>query len=201
MGRLLLPITAFTRSLRLYGRIRAPDRTIDVQGARFPDAQAKKRQAAALVKAAGLPLTINAVMHRQNIAPAADDPARSRARRVPYRGRACAVLRLVAAEPRRPLADARAQLGEATAIVETARDRCRFLPCQAATLASSGAGLSSTSSFQHVAKGAERPQPIRDDLDDRQHGNRQNRAGYAPHPVPEDQREDDSDRIDGEAPS
>jgi len=102
---------------------------------------------------------------------------------------------------RAALLPTRARLGEATAIVETARDRCRFLPCQAATLASSGAGLSSTSSFQHVAKGAERPQPIRDDLNDRQHGNRQNRAGYAPHPVPEDQREDDSDRIDGEAPS
>jgi PqqA peptide cyclase len=31
-------------------------------------AQARKREAAALVKAAGLPLTINAVMHRQNLA-------------------------------------------------------------------------------------------------------------------------------------
>jgi PqqA peptide cyclase len=91
--------------------------------ARFPDAQAKKRQAAALVKAAGLPLTINAVMHRQNLARLPQmiqlalelGASRIEVAHVQYYG--WSLLNRAALLP------TRAQLDEATAIVETARDR------------------------------------------------------------------------------
>jgi PqqA peptide cyclase len=91
--------------------------------ARFPDAQAKKRQAAALVKAAGLPLTINAVMHRQNLARLPQmiqlalelGASRIEVAHVQYYG--WSLLNRAALLP------TRAQLDEATAIVDSARDR------------------------------------------------------------------------------
>ncbi len=91
----------------------------------FPKAQAKKREAAKLVKAAGLPLTINAVVHRQNLARLPQmiglalelGASRIEVAHVQYYG--WSLLNRAALLP------SRAQLDEATATVETARERLK----------------------------------------------------------------------------
>ena len=91
----------------------------------FPKAQAKKREAAALVKAADLPLTINAVMHRQNLARLPQmielalelGASRIEVAHVQYYG--WSLLNRAALLPTRE------QLYEATAIVATARERLK----------------------------------------------------------------------------
>ena len=91
----------------------------------FPKAQAKKREAAALVKAAGLPLTINAVVHRQNLARLPQmielalelGASRIEVAHVQYYG--WSLLNRAALLPTRE------QLDEATAIVATARERLK----------------------------------------------------------------------------
>lgn len=84
-------------------------------------AHARKQAAAALVRAAGLPLTLNAVVHRQNLhnlqamidLALAWDAARLEVAHVQYYGWAL--------ENRAALLPTRAQLDEATRIVEAAR--------------------------------------------------------------------------------
>jgi pyrroloquinoline quinone biosynthesis protein E len=91
----------------------------------FSGAQRLKREAAARVRAAGLPLTVNAVVHRQNLArlPEMIDQAvamgagRLEVAHVQYYGWALA--------NREALLPTRAQLDEATGIVEAARERLR----------------------------------------------------------------------------
>jgi PqqA peptide cyclase len=91
----------------------------------FSGAQRLKRKAAARVRAAGLPLTVNAVVHRQNLArlPEMIDQAvamgagRLEVAHVQYYGWALA--------NREALLPTRAQLDEATGIVEAARERLR----------------------------------------------------------------------------
>ena len=74
----------------------------------FKNAHAKKLEVARWTRELDLPLTVNAVMHRQNLHQLADIIADGgRSRRRPARGRQCAVLRLGAEEPRRADADAR----------------------------------------------------------------------------------------------
>jgi pyrroloquinoline quinone biosynthesis protein E len=93
--------------------------------ANYRDAQRLKREAAARVLAAGLPLTVNAVVHRQNLArlPAMIDAAvalgarRLEVAHVQYYGWAL--------ENRTALLPTRAQLDAATATVEAARERLR----------------------------------------------------------------------------
>jgi hypothetical protein len=53
-------------------------------------------------------------------------------------------------------------------------------------------------SLQQVPKRAERSPPIGNDLDDRQHGHRQDRSWDTPHPVLKDQGKNDRYRIYGE---
>jgi PqqA peptide cyclase len=100
----------------------------DAEGDRvagYRNAQRLKREAAARVQAAGLPLTVNAVVHRQNLARLGamiDAAVELGARRlevahVQYYGWALA--------NRAALLPTRAQLDEATATVEAARDRLR----------------------------------------------------------------------------
>ena len=91
----------------------------------FKGAQRLKREAAARVRAAGLPLTMNAVMHRQNLAHLPDmieqavelGAGRLEVAHVQYYGWALA--------NRAALLPSRAQLDAATAIVEAARERLR----------------------------------------------------------------------------
>jgi pyrroloquinoline quinone biosynthesis protein E len=91
----------------------------------YAGAQRLKRDAAARVRARGLPLTINAVMHRQNLSrlPAVIELAvelgagRLEVAHVQYYGWALA--------NRDALLPTRAQLDDATAIVEAARERLR----------------------------------------------------------------------------
>jgi len=91
----------------------------------YKNAQRLKREAAARVQAAGLPLTVNAVVHRQNLArlgamidAAVDLGARRlEVAHVQYYGWALA--------NRAALLPTRAQLDEATATVEAARERLR----------------------------------------------------------------------------
>jgi pyrroloquinoline quinone biosynthesis protein E len=91
----------------------------------YEGAQRLKREAAARVRERDLPLTVNAVMHRQNLArlPAVIDMAvelgagRLEVAHVQYYGWALA--------NRDAFLPSRAQLDEATAVVETARDRLR----------------------------------------------------------------------------
>jgi len=91
----------------------------------FAKAQARKREAAALVKRAGLPLTVNFVVHRQNLArlPQMIDLAlelgasRIEVAHVQYYG--WSLLNRAALLPTRQ------QLDEATAIVATARERLK----------------------------------------------------------------------------
>ena len=91
----------------------------------FAGAQRLKREAAARVRAAGLPLTVNAVMHRQNLARlpemiqlAVDMGAgRLEVAHVQYYGWALA--------NRDALLPTRAQLDASTAIVDAARERLR----------------------------------------------------------------------------
>jgi pyrroloquinoline quinone biosynthesis protein E len=100
----------------------------DVEGDRvagYRNAQFLKREAAARVRAAGLPLTVNAVVHRQNlgrlgamIEAAVDLGARRlEVAHVQYYGWALA--------NRAALLPTRAQLDAATATVEAARERLR----------------------------------------------------------------------------
>ena len=77
------------------------------------NAHEKKIEVAKWTRELDLPLTVNAVMHRQNLHPAArhhPDGGRSRCR--PAGGRQCAVLRLGAEEPRGADADAGADRGD-----------------------------------------------------------------------------------------
>ncbi len=91
----------------------------------FAGAQRLKREAAARVRAAGLPLTVNAVVHRQNLARLPDmidhavamGAGRLEVAHVQYYGWALA--------NREALLPTRAQLDEATLIVEAARERLR----------------------------------------------------------------------------
>jgi pyrroloquinoline quinone biosynthesis protein E len=91
----------------------------------FSGAQRLKREAAARVRAAGLPLTVNAVVHRQNLArlpemieqAVAMGAGRLEVAHVQYYGWALA--------NREALLPTRAQLDEATGIVEAARERLR----------------------------------------------------------------------------
>src|ERR1700709_2761741 len=53
--------------------------------------------------------------------------------------------------------------------------------------------------LQQMAESAEGPQAVADDLHDGEHRHGQDRAGDAPHPVPEDQGEHHRHRVDGEA--
>jgi PqqA peptide cyclase len=100
----------------------------DAEGDRvafYRNAQRLKREAAARVQAAGLPLTVNAVVHRQNLArlgamieAAVDLGARRlEVAHVQYYGWALA--------NRAALLPTRAQLDAATATVEAARERLR----------------------------------------------------------------------------
>ena len=100
----------------------------DAEGDRvagYRDAQKLKREGAALVREAGLPLTINAVVHRQNLQrlPAMIDQAvalgagRLEVAHVQYYGWALA--------NREALLPTRAQLDAATATVEAAREKLR----------------------------------------------------------------------------
>jgi len=100
----------------------------DAEGDRvagYRNAQRLKREAAGRVQAAGLPLTVNAVVHRQNLARLGamiDAAVELGARRlevahVQYYGWALA--------NRAALLPTRAQLDEATATVEAARERLR----------------------------------------------------------------------------
>jgi pyrroloquinoline quinone biosynthesis protein E len=100
----------------------------DAQGDRvagYKNAQRLKREAASRVQAAGLPLTVNAVVHRQNLARLGamiDAAVELGARRievahVQYYGWALA--------NRAALLPTRAQLDEATATVEAAREQLR----------------------------------------------------------------------------
>src|SRR5205823_2339476 len=59
-----------------------------------------------------------------------------------------------------------------------------WTPAPAATI------IPSRLSFEEMTEGAERRQSIRHDLDDRQHGHRQDRPRNTPHPIPEDQGQD-----------
>ena len=101
----------------------APEAADKVAG--YRGAQAKKRAAAAHVREAGLPLTINAVMHRQNlgeleaiIALAVElDAGRLEVAHVQYYGWGL--------ENRAALIPTRAQLDRATAIVTAARERLK----------------------------------------------------------------------------
>jgi pyrroloquinoline quinone biosynthesis protein E len=89
----------------------------------FPGAQQAKRQAAAVVRAAGLPLTVNAVVHRQNLERLEAvvelavqlDAERLEVAHVQYYGWALA--------NRAALLPSREQLDRATASVEAARTR------------------------------------------------------------------------------
>ena len=91
----------------------------------FKGAQRLKREAAARVRAAGLPLTLNAVMHRQNLAHLPDmieqavelGAGRLEVAHVQYYGWALA--------NRAALLPSRAQLDAATVLVEAARERLR----------------------------------------------------------------------------
>jgi pyrroloquinoline quinone biosynthesis protein E len=100
----------------------------DLEGDRvagYRDAQRLKRRAAGLVRAAGLPLTVNAVVHRQNLArlPGMIELAvelgagRLEVAHVQYYGWAL--------RNRAALLPTRAQLDEATRIVEAARARLK----------------------------------------------------------------------------
>jgi hypothetical protein len=53
--------------------------------------------------------------------------------------------------------------------------------------------------FHKMTEGAERARSIANDLDDRQHGHRQDRPRGTPHPVPEDQGKDDRNWVYGES--
>jgi PqqA peptide cyclase len=100
----------------------------DAEGDRiagYKDAQRSKREAARRVRDAGLPLTVNAVVHRQNLARLAEmielavelDAARIEVAHVQYYG--WALLNRAALLP------TRAQLDAATAVVDEARERLR----------------------------------------------------------------------------
>jgi pyrroloquinoline quinone biosynthesis protein E len=100
----------------------------DAEGDRiagYKDAQREKREAARRVRGAGLPLTVNAVVHRQNLARLAEmielavelDAARIEVAHVQYYGWAL--------RNRAALLPSRAQLDAATATVEEARERLR----------------------------------------------------------------------------
>jgi hypothetical protein len=52
--------------------------------------------------------------------------------------------------------------------------------------------------LEKVAKRSQRPNTVADDLGNRQHGHREDRARNTPHPEPEDERDDDEDGIEGE---
>ena len=101
------------------------DNDIGDRIAGFPKAQAKKREAAVLVKAAGLPLTINAVVHRQNLARLPQmielalelGASRIEVAHVQYYG--WSLLNRAALLP------TRAQLDEATTIVAAAREQLK----------------------------------------------------------------------------
>ena len=70
-------------------------------------AHEKKLEVAKWTRELDLPLTVNAVMHRQNLHQLVrHHPDGGRSRRRPARGRQCAILRLGAEEPRRADADA-----------------------------------------------------------------------------------------------
>jgi pyrroloquinoline quinone biosynthesis protein E len=100
----------------------------DAEGDRiagYKDAQRAKREAARRVRDAGLPLTVNAVVHRQNLARLAEmielavelDAARIEVAHVQYYGWAL--------RNRAALLPTRAQLDAATAVVDAARERLR----------------------------------------------------------------------------
>ena len=55
------------------------------------------------------------------------------------------------------------------------------------------------SAFKKVAKCSQRSNTVADDLRNRQHGYREDRARNTPHPEPEDERDDDADGIEGES--
>ena len=57
-----------------------------------------------------------------------------------------------------------------------------------------------TFSADEMSKSHERPDAIADDLEDGEQRHGEQRTGDAPHPIPEDQRDDDQDRIEFEAP-
>jgi hypothetical protein len=62
----------------------------------------------------------------------------------------------------------------------------------------SGLGRKRCLSLEEVAKRGERPNPVADDLGYRQQGHGEDGARNAPHPEPEDERQDDENRIEGE---
>ena len=77
------------------------------------NAHEKKIEVAKWTRELDLPLTVNAVMHRQNLHQLVrHHPDGGRSRRRPARSRQCAVLRLGAEEPRRADADDRADRGD-----------------------------------------------------------------------------------------
>jgi pyrroloquinoline quinone biosynthesis protein E len=100
----------------------------DAEGDRiagYKDAQQLKREAAGRVRGAGLPLTVNAVVHRQNLARLGEmielavelDAGRIEVAHVQYYGWAL--------KNRAALLPSREQLEAATAVVEAARERLR----------------------------------------------------------------------------
>ncbi len=100
-----------------------PDRADEI--ANYPSAHQKKLAAARLVREAGIPLTVNAVVHRQNLHRLTDlielavalDAARLEVAHVQYQGWAL--------KNRAALIPTEAQFDEATKVVEEARDRLK----------------------------------------------------------------------------
>jgi hypothetical protein len=55
--------------------------------------------------------------------------------------------------------------------------------------------------LEKMTECGQRLKTVADDLSNRQHGHREDPAGNAPHPEPEDERDDDKNGIESEPPS